>query len=433
MKHIFGFLIILICLSACSGDKKSVGEVPVIDVISSVEHYQRVYCSDLFSSMELIPLETKQECLMGTNYTLKLKDSMIIVRSIPGMGGMIGPVNISLYAFDRSGNFINPIGRKGQGPEEYISIGDPFFNMDQPTLFVEDMKKVIEYDLQGNFIRSFKIIEIDSGVKLSNYGYVGGGLFIAKMPNNGKNEYNYCIMDEQGNFLKGFPNYIFFQKEREYASTMEIAIDPIRVDDQLYLKDMLNDTIYSLSNMELKPEFVFGFGQYSYPIEYMSGAGDALQRLLPDNAFLLSRGFGYLVGTPNFFFYRVRIPKVYKGPKSKQVYIDFLGEYKSTDDFVHGIYNIAQHTNILLDTEPFYLQKGIINDLNGGLSFIPKYYAGNGEVIDIWNPADMKEMLTDEYFASLKIKDPQAHQKLKELLKTLKEDDNPVVVVAKLK
>jgi hypothetical protein len=71
--------------------------------------------------------------------------------------------------------------------------------------------------------------------------------------------------------------------------------------------------------------------------------------------------------------------------------------------------------------------------LNGGLSFIPKYYAGNNEVIDIWSPADMKEMLTDKYFASLKIKDPQAHQKLKELLKTLKDDDNPVVVVAKLK
>ena len=42
-------------------------------------------------------------------------------------------------------------------------------------------------------------------------------------------------------------------------------------------------------------------------------------------------------------------------------------------------------------------------------------------------------MLTDEYFASLKIKDQQAHQKLKELLKNLQEDDNPVIVIAKLK
>ena len=45
----------------------------------------------------------------------------------------------------------------------------------------------------------------------------------------------------------------------------------------------------------------------------------------------------------------------------------------------------------------------------------------------------MKEKHTDEYFASRTIKDPQAHQKLKELLKNLDEQDNPVVVIAKLK
>ena len=45
----------------------------------------------------------------------------------------------------------------------------------------------------------------------------------------------------------------------------------------------------------------------------------------------------------------------------------------------------------------------------------------------------MKEILTEKYFASIEIKDPQAHQKLRDLLKTLDWEDNPVVVVAKLK
>ena len=54
-------------------------------------------------------------------------------------------------------------------------------------------------------------------------------------------------------------------------------------------------------------------------------------------------------------------------------------------------------------------------------------------VVDVWNAENMKEMLTDEYFASQNIKDQQAHQKLKEILKNLRVDDNPVVVVAKLK
>ena len=99
---------------------------------------------------------------------------------------------------------------------------------------------------------------------------------------------------------------------------------------------------------------------------------------------------------------------------------------------IYGIYDIAKNTNILLDTD-HNQQKGIINDINGGLSIIPRYYVGNGEVVDIWRAEDMKEMLTDEYFAKQTIKDKQAHQKLKELLKNLKEDDNPVIVIAKMK
>ena len=86
----------------------------------------------------------------------------------------------------------------------------------------------------------------------------------------------------------------------------------------------------------------------------------------------------------------------------------------------------------IFDTDQ-HLQAGIINDINGGLPFIPRYYAGNNIVVDVWNAEDMKEMLTDEYFESQIIKDQQALQKLKEVMKNLKEDDNPVVVVAKLK
>jgi len=102
------------------------------------------------------------------------------------------------------------------------------------------------------------------------------------------------------------------------------------------------------------------------------------------------------------------------------------------EGIIHGIYDIARHNNILLDTD-HHLQKGIINDIDGGLPIIPRYYTGNNEIVDIWNAYDMLEMLTEEYFSSQKIKDLKSHEKLKELLKTLKEDDNPVVIIAKLK
>jgi hypothetical protein len=78
-------------------------------------------------------------------------------------------------------------------------------------------------------------------------------------------------------------------------------------------------------------------------------------------------------------------------------------------------------------------------EMSDGMIFIPHSQnmvgaKGRPSKMIFMQPAyRMKEDLTEEYFADREIKDPQAHQKLRELLKTLKDDDNPVVVVAKLK
>ena len=87
-------------------------------------------------------------------------------------------------------------------------------------------------------------------------------------------------------------------------------------------------------------------------------------------------------------------------------------------------YEIAKQRSLFL---------AISYDLNGGLSFIPRYYAGNNIVVDIWNAEEMEEILTEEYFSLQTIKDQQSYQKLRKVLKNLKDDDNPVVVVAQLR
>ncbi|MDL2266329.1 hypothetical protein LJC43_08110, partial [Parabacteroides sp. OttesenSCG-928-G21] len=98
-----------------------------------------------------------------------------------------------------------------------------------------------------------------------------------------------------------------------------------------------------------------------------------------------------------------------------------------------GIYDIANQTTQLLDTDPIARIRGLVNDLDGGLSFWPQYYTSDNELVDIWRAEDMKELLTEEYFASHEIKDPETHQKLKNIVQKLDFDDNPVVVIAKLK
>jgi hypothetical protein len=75
-----------------------------------------------------------------------------------------------------------------------------------------------------------------------------------------------------------------------------------------------------------------------------------------------------------------------------------------------------------------------VNDLDGGLSFWPRYYnEPEGEVVDVLEAYEMKELLTEEYFAAHPAKNPAAHERLRTLLKDLDETDNPVIVIAKLK
>ncbi|MDH8701343.1 hypothetical protein M2138_000684 [Dysgonomonadaceae bacterium PH5-43] len=395
---------VLLCLLGCT-DKKTESAYPVINLVNSVKNYQRVYCSDLFSSIEVIPLETTDENIFRLT-SIKSKDNIIFIS-----GGDF------IYTFDSSGNFLNTIGQKGQGPEEYNFLGNVFFNTDKPTLFVEDFKRILEYDFNGNFINAFSRPKTEEGYMLGNCSYVGNGLFIGSISYNGKNENKSCLFNNNGEIIESFPNHFFYEVDG-LGGTSWGALSPIRVDDKLYFKDeCANDTIYVLDNLNLKPAYVFELGDYTVPIKYFQTFDPS--DLVPTNAFVFKK----VIGTPKYFFYEMRcIPQSLPYPKMSNNNINN----------VLGIYDVKEGTNIFLDTDD-NLRTGIVNDMNGGLPFIPAFYAGNGTLIGVWNPDEMIETLTDEYFNSQTIKDHEGHQKLKGLLKELKEDDNTVVVIATLK
>ncbi|MDR2036577.1 MAG: 6-bladed beta-propeller [Bacteroidales bacterium] len=424
MRRVFFGVCICLSLAGCTGKKSSptgdpLGEYLVIDIASGIGEYQKAYCSDFFSSMELITLETNKKSLIGDEPVVLLHDQLIFIHSIT-LSSVFPPIR-DLYVFDRSGKFLNQIGKTGNGPGEYRSIDNVFLNRDKPAIYIEDNNHILEYELDGTFIRSFRVPKVD-GENLFRCSYAGNNLFVGQVSYNGKNKYKYCLFDQDGNIVKGFPSYFFYEKVGKGWSYTS-ALNPVWVDDHLYLKDYVNDTLYTLTDSELHPAYIFDFGKYSIPIEKLSHdipAGSS-------NNIVISG----MVGTPDYIFYHLYVPEILSRPKSRPILMS-SGRERSTDAIVYGIYHIKRNANIFLDTDP-YQQKGLINDINGGLSFIPQYYAGNGVLIDFWKAEDMKEMLTEEYFATQKTKDRQAHQQLRELLKKMKDEDNGVIVVAKLK
>ena len=98
-----------------------------------------------------------------------------------------------------------------------------------------------------------------------------------------------------------------------------------------------------------------------------------------------------------------------------------------------GIYFSKKKETVLLENDPASGIHGLINDIDGGLPIWPYYCSDDNELVGILKAEDMKELLTEKYFSTREVKDAEAQQRLKKLVKNLKEEDNPVIMFAKLK
>jgi len=216
------------------------------------------------------------------------------------------------------------------------------------------------------------------------------------------------------------------------------------LDEKIFVKEFPNDTLYCLNEQdELIPQFVFNLGKYAYSKEKrannntLEGMKDVI--LIPHFVIPMVAASNYIFfsADPTELTYPISLPK---GRVKKREFelppgAVRVGNYDPDNPraIPLGIYDTVDKTTRLLDTDPFSRMAGLINDLDGGLSFWPFCCNSENELADIYQASRIKEYLTEEYFAAHEIKDSQAHQKLRKLLKTLKEDDNPVVVIGKLK
>jgi hypothetical protein len=224
------------------------------------------------------------------------------------------------------------------------------------------------------------------------------------------------------------------------------SMRPFRVSEYVYVKEFPNDTLYYLNEQyELIPQFVFNLGKYSYSKEKRGkdsrGGLDQLNANLKDILIIPNETRYHMIGSPHYIFFSTlaRYSQNLPLPKGK-TYQEYLNEMrmKGIDGIpigqtLLGINDITNKYTRLLESDPVSRRVGLINDFDGGFNFWPRYYSSSNELIDFYQAYEMKEMLTEDYFAGHTIKNPQAHQKLKELLKKLRDDNNPVIVIAKLK
>ena len=120
--------------------------IPLKDALSLIE----CKVSEYASSIEYIPLETTEDCLIGDDFSLIVASQDIFVHEFSDQ---------KIYRFDRNGKYLNPIGKKGQGPGEYICPYSIYVDEASRECFSLDTfsGNIYVYEYDGTFKRKIHV------------------------------------------------------------------------------------------------------------------------------------------------------------------------------------------------------------------------------------------------------------------------------------
>ena len=139
--------------------KKITGNEHRIDVYSAIQNKTDVLnVSQIAEDIEFLPLETTDECLLGDG----IRNLVVTQSDI-----LIFDGEEVCYRFGRNGKFKNRIGRKGNGPEEYVKSFYIVVDTLNQWVYMGDygQKKFVKYDYEGNYLTDLKT----EGVGQLNY------------------------------------------------------------------------------------------------------------------------------------------------------------------------------------------------------------------------------------------------------------------------
>ena len=151
MKNIYIFLQILLLffITEIRGQIQFRNEELItLDVRMNYSSTKELIFQDLFD-VEYIVLETNNEFL-NQGKVRDIGNEIILVTNIIQDG--------DIFVYERNGKALRKINHKGQGPRDYINILGIALDENNNEMFVNDSysKKIIVYDLLGNFKRSFE-------------------------------------------------------------------------------------------------------------------------------------------------------------------------------------------------------------------------------------------------------------------------------------
>ncbi len=239
MNYKYVIIAVLIVFFSCENKPEKQGDLIVFE--NATEYNKNIIT---FESARFVKLDNNKDAFLGENVKMKIYNDEIYLMEMKNQK--------VLFHFDSNGNFINKIGQKGKGPEEYLNLFDFSIRNDTIFLLVQNDKSFIySYLLNGNFSKKIEIPQ-----RSANFELLPDDNFLINSQYSYGSEKRLFIMSETGEELKGF-----LPKKKDLPTGF---IDPgnglFQSEEALLFCEVYNDTIYSFENNELIPQYIIDFG-----------------------------------------------------------------------------------------------------------------------------------------------------------------------------
>ena len=311
--------------------------------------------------------------------------------------------DIGILVFDSEGKFVRKIGSIGRGPGEYLYCNNFSADEQTATVYVLDKGDIIKvYSRYGQFIRSFSLQEY--GDMIDAIKFHDSKLFVTYALQFGNAKYEWIVFDSFGNVIK--------KKDREVPmfnanSGGKEAI--CKFESRIYYWNNYSDTVFSiLPDLSEEPSFVISPGEHRIPKSNLSLEQVQHWNYMEINTIFETARFHVI----RYFYNKPAILLFDK--RNEDSFLIYLEYDRKTGEFLSGI----------------------VNDFDGGPWFIPECYfseMGREYMVGIIYPYQIKILVSSSEFINSIPRYPEKKKELEKLANSLKETDNPVLVLVRLK
>lgn len=228
-----------------------------INLIDNLDNVRSVSLSTFVEKVEYIPLETTEECLLSNELQVFVGDDDIIVGDQKAQ---------KFYRFDNKGKFLNTIGKRGEGPDEYIySIS---FYADKEYVYIIDAnaKRLNKYSYDGNFIEKIPTDLVSWSLEKEGDNFICYNFLYNRIGGKG-DVYELFLLDGKGKQIKKQPTTVTSAKDNAILFTFPFFY---RYDGKIFYKNAVTEYVYRIDDkLNMTPAYrIIGGGNNNSREDY---------------------------------------------------------------------------------------------------------------------------------------------------------------------